>query len=128
MFDRGKPKEATSPTSPDKKMSPTQGSYMNNEQFCLSPLLLHFAHFLFSCAFPCLSIQMSADYCLLSLVQLRTSEIFATTEAAGLVVRGLNLHLLLQSPVMALSASPTMAALHWVPLAVLPSARPTATP
>lgn len=39
MFDRGKPKEATSPKSPDRKMSPTQGRYMNNEQFCLSPPL-----------------------------------------------------------------------------------------
>lgn len=39
MFDRGKPKDAAaSPTSPDRKMAPTQGSYMNNEQFCLSPL------------------------------------------------------------------------------------------
>lgn len=38
MFDRGKPSEAASPsTSPDRKMAPTQGSYMNNEQFCLSP-------------------------------------------------------------------------------------------
>lgn len=36
MFDRGKPSEAASPsTSPDRKMAPTQGSYMNNEQFCL---------------------------------------------------------------------------------------------
>lgn len=36
MFDRGKPSEAASPsTSPDTKMAPTQGSYMNNEQFCL---------------------------------------------------------------------------------------------
>lgn len=35
MFDRGKPSEAASPsTSPDRKMAPTQGSYMNNEQFC----------------------------------------------------------------------------------------------
>lgn len=37
MFDRGKPKEAASPPSPERKMAPTQGSYMNNEQFCLSP-------------------------------------------------------------------------------------------
>lgn len=38
MFDRGKPREAADPsTSPDRKMAPTQGSYMNNEQFCLSP-------------------------------------------------------------------------------------------
>lgn len=37
MFDRGKPSEAANPsTSPDRKMAPTQGSYMNNEQFCLS--------------------------------------------------------------------------------------------
>ncbi|KAJ4394296.1 hypothetical protein N0V93_003513 [Gnomoniopsis smithogilvyi] len=34
MFDRGKPSEAANPsTSPDWKMAPTQGSYMNNEQF-----------------------------------------------------------------------------------------------
>lgn len=34
MFDRGKPKDSASPsTSPDRKMAPTQGSYMNNEQF-----------------------------------------------------------------------------------------------
>lgn len=34
MFDRGKPKESPSPSSsPDRKTAPSQGSYMNNEQF-----------------------------------------------------------------------------------------------
>ncbi|KAF3764891.1 hypothetical protein M406DRAFT_292111 [Cryphonectria parasitica EP155] len=34
MFDRGKPKEsAPSSSSPERKMAPAQGSYMNNEQF-----------------------------------------------------------------------------------------------
>lgn len=46
MFDRGKPSEAASPsTSPDRKMAPTQGSYMNNEQFCLfsqTPILISY--------------------------------------------------------------------------------------
>ncbi|ROW11099.1 hypothetical protein VMCG_01500 [Cytospora schulzeri] len=32
MFDRGRPKESVS-SSPERKMAPTQGSYMNNEQF-----------------------------------------------------------------------------------------------
>lgn len=37
MFDRSKPKQSVpSASSPDGKMAPAQGSYMDNEHFCMS--------------------------------------------------------------------------------------------
>lgn len=122
MFDRGKPSEAADPsTSPDRKKAPTQGSYMNNEQFCLSFPNLNLDAI--NASFP---VHHANPLC--PTRQLHTSEIFATTEEIGLVVRGPNLSPPLPSPATARFASPLMAALHWVTLAALPSARPLARP
>lgn len=104
MFDRGKPKESAPPSSsPDRKTGPPKGSYMNNEQFCSSPPRV-----------PEVCKPVSTNPGPLHL-QLHTSEIFATIESIGPVVRGRNLHPSLpRSTARAFFASRPTATLHWV--------------
>lgn len=68
---------------------------------------LHFLYFIIT------SMQTNK-----TLQQLHISEIFATIESIGLVVRGLNLRRPRQPLARVPFATPSTAALHWVPLVV----------